>query len=128
MKDDLSQSGLREEWSLLLHSFLIENESNNQDLSEKMKSSSLSFEQVKTLKKDLSLRRKKLNQSIEKIKIKLDQVTMVIDNLKLVGSDTAGLLKEVNFLNHEGEKISEEIQTLDSKIKKIHDLQDLHGL
>ena len=127
MKDDLGQSGLREEWSLLLHSFL-ENLSNNQELSEKMQSSSLSFEQVKAVKKDLSLRRKKLNQSIEKIKIKLDQVTMVIDNLKLVGSDTTGLLKEVTFLNHEGEKISEEIQILDNKIKKIHDLHDLDSL
>ena len=124
MKDDLIQSGLKEEWSLLLHSFL-ENESNKYSLSAKLKDTTLSFEQMKALKKDLSLRRKKLNQSIEKIKIKIDQVMVVIDNLKLVGSDTTGLLKEIDFLNHEGEKISEEILSLDSKIRKIHDLQDM---
>ena len=124
MKDDLIQSGLKEEWSLLLHSFL-ENESTRYGLSAKLKDKTLSFEQIKALKKDLSSRRKKLYQSIEKIKIKMDQVMVVIYNLKLVGSDTTGLLKEIDFLNHEGEKISEEILNLDSKIRKIHDLQDL---
>jgi uncharacterized coiled-coil DUF342 family protein len=52
-------------------------------------------------------------------------VSSVIENLELVGSDTAGLNKEIDFLNNEGEKISEEVFTLDQKIKKLHELQDL---
>jgi hypothetical protein len=124
MKDDYSQNSLREEWSLLLQSFL-EDEASQSDLVHKMRVSQLSADRVKSIKKDLSSKRKKLNQAIEKIKIKLEQVTMVIENLKLVGSDTSGLDKEIDFLIHEGEKIFEEILKLDSKIKKIHDLQDL---
>ncbi len=124
MKDDYSQTGLKEEWSLLLHSFL-ENKADKIQLVDKMQNSVLSKERIKALKKDLSSRRKKLNLAIEKIKIKIDQVTIVVDNLTLVGSETSGLLQEIDFLNHEGEKISEEIHTLDQKIKKFHELQDL---
>ncbi len=124
MNDDYTQSGLRQEWSLLIHSFL-EDDSNKLELVDKLRSSELSADRIKSLKKDLSGQRKKLNQSIEKIKIKIEQVGMVIDNLNLVGSDTSGLQSEIDFLNREGEKISEEIVTLDSKIRKIHQLQDL---
>ncbi len=124
MNDDYTQSGLRQEWSLLIHSFL-EDDSNKLELVDKMRNSELSGERIRSLKKDLSSQRKKLNQAIEKIKIKIDQVSVVIENLTLVGSDTSGLLKEIDFLNREGEKISEEMSGLDQKIRKIHELQDL---
>ena len=81
--------------------------------------------QIKTIKKELSFKRKKMNQSIEKIKIKIEQVSNVIENLELVGSDTSGLIKEIDFLSKEGEKISEEVFGLDKKIRKLHELQDL---
>jgi hypothetical protein len=124
MDDDFSPSGLREEWSLLLHSFL-QDDSMKVVLADQVKSLEFTTDKIGALKKELSLKRKKLNQSIEKIKIKIDQVSVVIDNLQLVGSDTNGLLKEIDFLNHEGEKISEEISQLDQKIKKVHELQEL---
>jgi prefoldin subunit 5 len=122
--DDYTQSGLKQEWSLLIHSFL-EEDTNKLELVDKMRNSELSVDRIKAIKKDLSSQRKKLNQAIEKIKIKIDQVSMVIENLNLVGSDTSGLIKEIDFLSHEGEKISEQISTLDLKIKKIHELQDI---
>lgn len=126
MNDGISSpKGLRDEWSLLLHSFLEENSEEKFQLLERLKSSDLSDDQIKIIKKDLSSKRKKMNQSIEKIKIKIEQVNAVIENLELVGSDTSGLLKEIDFLSHEGEKISEEMMTLDQKIRKLHDLQDL---
>lgn len=125
MNDGISApGGLRGEWSLLLHSFLEQTAEPNQ-LIDQMKSSALSIDQIKVIKKDLSSKRKKMNQSIEKIKIKIEQVSNVIENLELVGSDTASLNKEIDFLSHEGEKISEEVFTLDAKIKKLHELQDL---
>lgn len=124
MKDDSSQSGLKQEWSLLIHSFL-EDDSNKLEIVDKMKSSELSIERIKSLKKELSAQRKKMNQAIEKIKIKIEQVTTVIENLKLVGSDTSGLLKEIDFLSNEGEKMSEEVLMLDQKIKRIHELQEM---
>ncbi len=120
--------GLREEWSLLLHSFLNEDphqQTEKQKLVEKMKSAELTLDEIKIIKKELSSKRKKMNQSIEKIKIKIDQVNNVIENLRLVGSDSTGLVKEIDFLSHEGEKISEEVMDLDQKIKKLHELQDM---
>lgn len=124
MKDDSSQSGLKQEWSLLIHSFL-EEDTNKLEIVGKMKSSELSVERIKTIKKELSAQRKKMNQAIEKIKIKIDQVSTVIENLRLVGSDATGLMKEIDFLSNEGEKISEEVLMLDQKIKRIHELQEM---
>lgn len=125
MKDDSIQSSLKQEWSLLVQSFL-EDEANKSEIVDQIRHTNLSNDHIKTLKKELSSKRKKLNQAIEKIKIKLDQVMMVIENLNLVGSDTSSLMKEIDFLNNEGEKISEEIIELDQKINKIHQLQDLN--
>ena len=125
MNDGISSpQGLRGEWSLLLHSFLEEKVESDQII-DQMKSSALSVDQIKVIKKELSSKRKKMNQSIERIKIKIEQVSSVIENHELVGSDTTGLIKEINFLNHEGEQISEEVFALDNKIKKLHELQDL---
>lgn len=118
-----SPNGLRGEWSLLL-SFLEESVESDQVI-DQMKSSNLSVDQIKVIKKELSSKRKKMNQSIEKIKIKIEQVSSVIENLELVGSDTAGLIKEIDFLNNEGEQISEQVFVLDKKIKRLHELQDL---
>lgn len=119
-----SPRGLRGEWSLLLHSFLEES-SESAKLVDQMKSSELSIDQIKLIKKELSSKRKKMNQAIEKIKIKIEQVSGVIENLLLVGSDATDLNNEIDFLSNEGEKISEEVFLLDKKIKKLHELQDL---
>lgn len=124
MKDDSSQNGLKKEWSLLIHSFL-EDDSNKLQIVDKVKSPEFSVDRIRTIKKELSAQRKKMNQAIEKIKIKIDQVSTVIENLRLVGSDTRGLVKEIEFLNTEGEKISEEVLLLDQKIKRIHELQEM---
>ena len=126
MNTGISPKGLRDEWSLLLHSFLDE-PSEKQNLIEQMKSSDMSLGQINLIKKELSSKKKKMNQSIEKIKIKIDQVHSVVENLNLVGSDSTGLLKEIDFLSNEGERISEEVSNLDKKIKRLHDLQDMIG-
>jgi methyl-accepting chemotaxis protein len=119
----ISPKGLRDEWSLLLHSFLDEQSDSSQTIS-KLNQSGMSIDQIKSVKKDLSSRRKKMNQSIEKIKIKIDQMNSVIENLELVGSDVSSLQKEINTLNNEGESIFEQIMAVDTKIKKLHELQD----
>lgn len=123
MNDGIGPKGLRDEWSLLLHSFL-DDQANQNEMIEKLKSAELSAEQIKVIKKELSSKRKKMNQTIERIKIKIDQVSTVIENLELVGSATSGLQKEIEFLSNEGEKISEEVILIDNKIKKLHDLQE----
>lgn len=124
MSEDFSPNGLRDEWTLLLHSFLEEDSVRNELLTQ-FKADKLSADQLKSVKKEFSNKRKKLNQAIEKIKIKIEQVSGVIENLELVGSDISGLVKEIDYLSYEGEKISEEIFSLDKKIKKLHDLQEI---
>jgi chromosome segregation ATPase len=119
----ISPKGLRGEWSLLLHSFLDEQSDSSQTLN-KLNQSGMSIDQIKSVKKDLSSCRKKMNQSIEKIKIKIEQMNTVIENLELVGSNVNSLQKEINSLNIEGESIFEQIMAVDSKIKKLHELQD----
>lgn len=121
-----SPKGLRGEWSLLVYSFLSDS-AEPVAMVNQLKSSDVSSDKIMLIKKELSSKRKKMNQSIEKIKIKIEQVSSVIENLELVGSDTAGLNKEIDFLNNEGEKISEEVLQLDVKIKKLNELQDLLG-
>jgi chromosome segregation ATPase len=115
--------GIKAEWSMLVHSFL-DDEIQSDKLVKEVKNSAVSIEQIQVLRKELSARRKKMNQSIEKIKIKLEKVTAVIENLELVGSDASGLQREVQSLSHEGEKMSEAILDLDSKIKKLHEIED----
>ena len=119
-----SPKGLRDEWSLLVHTFLDE-EADSEKIITQMKSSELSPAQIQVVRKDLSSKRRKMNQAIEKIKIKIEQMSSVIENLELVGSDTEGLNKEIDLLNTEGEKISSEVLLLDKKISKLHELQDL---
>ncbi|AGH96465.1 hypothetical protein [Pseudobdellovibrio exovorus] len=123
----ISPKGLRDEWSLLLHTFLDDSSEakKSDEMITQMKASPLTLDQIKGMRKDLSSKRKKMNQSIEKLKSKIEQMSNVVDNLELVGSDTTGLVKEINMLNNEGEQISEEIIVLDQKIKKLHELQDL---
>ncbi len=123
MYDGIGPKGLRDEWSLLLHSFLDE-KANQSEVMAKLQSADLSVDQIKVIKKDLSSKLNKMNQSIERIKIKIDQVSAVIENLELVGSATEGLHQEIEILNNEGEKISEEVQVIDNKIRKLHDLQE----
>jgi uncharacterized coiled-coil DUF342 family protein len=123
MNDGTIPKGIRDEWSLLLHSFLDE-QADQSEMIAKLKSAEMSVDQIKVIKKELSSKRKKMNQSIESIKIKIDQVSMVIENLELVGSATAGLQKEIEFLSNEGEKISEEVVLIGNQISKLHELQE----
>ncbi|MBY0452956.1 MAG: hypothetical protein K2P92_07965, partial [Bdellovibrionaceae bacterium] len=111
MNDGTSPKGIRDEWSLLLHSFLDE-QADQSEMIAKLKLAEMSADQIKVIKKELSSKRKKMNQSIERIKIKIDQVSTVIENLELVGSATSGLQKEIEFLSNEGEKISEEVMMI----------------
>ena len=86
MDDGIAPTRLRSEWSMLIYSFLDNSETEKQNIINRMKVSEMSLDQLKQVKRDLSEKRQKLNQAIEKIKIKIEQVDEVIDNLFLVGS------------------------------------------
>ena len=118
-----SFGGLQKEWSLLVHSFLDQTPTDKKIIP-KLNPQDLTMDQVKILKKDLSHQRKVLNQKIEAIKSEIEKLTSILENLKLVGSATAGIHDEIDLLHLHGEKISNEIFSIEQKINKIHDLKD----
>jgi hypothetical protein len=115
-------SGLREEWSLLVHSII--DDSTVTEKIEKTNLQILSLDQIKIVKRELSDQRKTLNLKIEHIKGRIEHAVSVIENLELVGSDPDEIKSEIEDLNIEGEKISSEIAALDMKLNKIHQLKD----
>ncbi len=112
-------SSLRQEWSLLVHSFL-----DHQPEEKNLNADDLSVEQVNLLQKDLSQKRKKLNQKIEGIKSRMDELHAISEILILVGSDNSEIQSELSQLNVDGEKISNEIFSTETKIKKTHELKE----
>lgn len=127
MKDDPdpTQSTIRSEWALLLHSFLDEDSSPIEILDRiQLDPDPMTLEEVKLLKKKLSDERKLLNQRIEVIKAQLDKNNRVLSNLELVGSDTEEVVEDNEKLQAEGESITEKLVRLDTKIKKLHELND----
>ena len=82
------------------------------------------MDQIGIVKKDLSQQRKILNQKIETINLQIDKLSGIIENLKLVGSETSEFHDEIDLLHLQGEKISSQIYSVEQKIAKIHDLND----
>jgi len=123
MKDDSRNfSGLRDEWSLLVHS-IIDDGSADEKM-QKADLQELSIEQIKNVKRDLSEQRKNLNREIEQIKSRIERAHAVLENLELVGSAPDDIQNEIEKLNQQGEKISGQITTIDKQLSKIHELTD----
>lgn len=120
--NDGSRNGLREEWSLLVHS-IIDDTTETKKI-DKVNLQDLSLEQIKVVKRDLSNQRKNLNVKIESIKTRIEHLYTVIENLELVGSDPDEVKAEIDQLHQEGENIAAEMTALDIKLKKVHDLKD----
>lgn len=127
MKDDPypTQSTIRSEWALLLHSFLDE-DSNPVEIIDRirMDADPMTLDEVQSLKKKLSDERKLLNLRVEAIKEQLESNSQILANLELVGSNTEEILAENEALHAEGEEVTEKLASLGTKIKKLHDLQD----
>ena len=115
-------SGLREEWSLLVHS-IIDDTTEHDEKNNKEKLQQISLEQINTVKRELSQQRKALNIQIESIKHKIEHSLSIIENLELVGSNSADIKSEIEDLNEDGQKISTTIAELDMKLNKIRDLE-----
>lgn len=127
MDEDSTKNTLKTEWKLLIHSFLED----QNDLSEKtifnlkirIKDKKTTQSEVQKIKKGLSSEKKQLNQKIEAIKGEIDAITATMQNLELVGSDTSEVTDKLNELVADGEKTSQELEQIDSKLKKIRTLE-----
>ena len=124
MNEDDKSNTIRSEWTLLLNSFIDDNEKVDQKGHQKLKEASQPAFHNDDYAKNLSLTKHHLYQKIEEIKAQIDETTQIIENLKLVGSDTDGLDKALDDLHKQGEIVSLEIQEIDHKIKKIRRSQD----
>ncbi len=119
MNEDDKSNTIRSEWTLLLNSFVNDNEKVEKKDSQKLKELFQSVSHSDDYAKNLSLNKHHFYQKIEDIKVQIDEITQIIENLKLVGSSTDDLNLELDRLNHQGETISLEIHDIESKIKKI---------
>lgn len=127
MNEDSSQlpqkQGLKNEWALLVHSFVESSDDVKPTLLEKIQKSGLKPDDLSLHTKTLSQNRKNLNLQIEAIKSKIDRLLTVSENLELVGSNTEGIHEDIQMLNNEGEKLSAEVIDLEKKIKKIREIE-----
>ena len=127
MDDVSTKNTLKTEWKLLIHSFLED----QNDLSEetishlkiRIKDKKTTQVQLQKIKKGLSTDKKQLNQKIEAIKGEIDTITAQMQNLELVGSDTTEATDRLNDLVADGEKTSQQLEQIDSKLKKIRTLE-----
>lgn len=117
------KQGLKNEWALLVHSFVESSEEVKPTLLEKIQKSGLKPADLSLHTKTLSQNRKSLNLQIEAIKSKIDRLLTVSENLELVGSNTDGIHEDIQMLNNEGEKLSAEVMDLEKKIKKIREIE-----
>ncbi len=119
------KQGLKNEWALLVHSFVESSDDVKPTLLEKIQKSGLKPADLSLHTKTLSQNRKNLNLQIEAIKSKIDRLLSVSENLELVGSNTEGIHEDIQMLNNEGEKLSAEVMDLEKKIKKIREIEKI---
>ncbi len=127
MNEDSSRlpqkQGLKNEWSLLIHSFVESSDLLKELFFEKIQRSGLTAIDLKRHTKILSENRKSLNLQIEKIKAEIDHLSTVAENLELVGSDIELILEQIQKINSEGERFSAEVFKIEKRIKKIHEIE-----
>lgn len=121
MSDVSAKKTLRTEWSLLVESFIDDSEL--EVTKNKLNLKGLSLEFVIEQIKELSGQKKILFQKIEKIKNEIEQQQAIHENLLLVGSDTQEINFQLDKLQEQGQLISEEIQKIDEKLKKMRALE-----
>ena len=117
-------NSLKSEWSILIQSFVeddvIELEvDRNHKMIEQLKAQGLTFDDLKTYAKYLSVERKSINNQIEDVKKSIENKHQTIENLILVHSETSGVLTEIVELNELGEKLSKNMSQIEKKSKAL---------
>lgn len=120
MNDDDShnspKSTLKSEWTFLLDSFVEE------EIPKAKIIQGLPQEFIQETMRDLSEQKQHLFHQIEDVKARIEETHVVIENLILVGSDTQDAHDRIADLHEQGATLTESIDTLDKKIKKIRTL------
>lgn len=117
MNDDDShisyKSTLKSEWAFLLDSFFEE------EIPKAKIIQGLPQEFIHETMRDLSEQKQSLFHKIEDVKAQIEETHAVIENLQLVGSDTQDAHDRIADLHELGATLTETIEVLDKKIKKV---------
>ena len=128
MSEDSNQNSLKTEWKLLIHSFLEDPTDHSEEsishLRIRIKEKKTSLTEIQKIKKSLSSEKKFLNQRIESIKFAIDQLSMTMQNLELVGSDVSETDEKPHELVRTGEETSLQLEIVDNKLRKIRNLEN----
>lgn len=115
MNEDEKSNTIKSEWALLMNSFIDENDKTDIKIKNISNPAIYNGDDAKAL----SLMKHQLHQQIEVIKSQIEETSQIIENLKLVGSDTDYLNTYLDDLNKQGETVSLQIHEIDQKIKKM---------
>ncbi|AZZ37989.1 hypothetical protein CIK05_14650 [Bdellovibrio sp. qaytius] len=125
MNDDshssnVPKSSLKSEWTLLLEAFEEEDIPKIKEL--KAMPREFLNEAVQQTMRELSDQKHTLFQQIEAVKSQIEETHVVIENLELVGSATDDAHERIADLHDQGKSLTETIDVLDEKIKKVRSL------
>ena len=117
-------NSLRSEWSILIQSFIEDDVidlevDKNHKLLDQLKAQGLTFDDLQTYAKHLSVERKSINNRIEDVKKSIENKHQTIENLILVHSETSGVLGEIEALNGLGEQLSKKMSQIEKKSKSL---------
>ena len=129
MGDDSRKSlvySLKNEWSLLWESIAgdepKESESSLETPAPPLRV--LSLDDIRIITRELSQDRRKLHRRLESLNKELELNSAKLESLRAVGNEDGETLKRMNELNEQGQKISQELATLDDKLKRAREHEE----
>lgn len=119
-------NNLKKEWSLFWDSisgdFL---ETPPEDPFETGRVQVLTLDQVKEISRSLSKSRRQVNQKIESVNKEIEQNSVKLESLRLVGAADEDTLKKLNELSDQGQALSQELAGIDERLKRVRQAEDL---
>lgn len=116
------KTSLFNEWSLFWDSLKRERPQIEGDF-DHQQFKMMSLSQTKDLIRVLSQDRRKMNQKIESINKEIGLNTSKLESVRLAGADEDSILKRINELNDQGQKLSLELASLDEKLRRARDIE-----
>lgn len=115
---------MKNEWALFWESIAGDEPAKSDDPFKTGHIKVLSLEDLRSLTRDLSQSRKRLNQKLESLGKELDLNSAKLESLQAVGADDQGTLQKINELHDLGQKVSHELSQLDQRLKLARDHED----
>lgn len=116
---------MKNEWSLFWGSLAGEEDESVETAMEDVDGlESMTLEDVRTLTRELSDDRKRLNQRLESLAKELELNSAKLESLKLVGGEPEETLGRMQELSEQGQQLSLEMARLDMRLRKARDLED----